>query len=67
MLGAAQSGAMSSLRLLRVARDGDVIARARADARAVVEGDPELAAHPALRAAIARQLEGEREEFLDRA
>jgi len=67
VLGASQSGVSSSLRLLRVARDGDVIARARQDARAVVESDPTLAAHPELRAAIDQLLAGEREEFLDRA
>ena len=67
VLGAAQSGGASSLRLLRVARDGAVIERARADAREVVGADPDLHAHPALRAAIDRLLVGEREEFLDRA
>jgi ATP-dependent DNA helicase RecG len=67
VLGAAQSGAASSLRLLRVARDGDLIARARADARALVDQEPTLAAWPALVAAIDRQLAGEREEFLDRS
>ncbi len=67
VLGAAQSGAASSLRLLRVTRDGDLIARARADARRLVDEDPTLATWPALVAAIDRQLEGEREEFLDRS
>jgi len=67
VLGAAQSGGASSLRLLRVARDGAVIERARADAREVVGADPDLHAHPVLRAAIDRLLVGEREEFLDRA
>ncbi|HEX5332320.1 MAG TPA: ATP-dependent DNA helicase RecG [Cellulomonas sp.] len=67
VLGAAQSGGASSLRLLRVARDGAVIERARADAREVVGADPELRAHPELRAAIDRLLVGEREEFIDRA
>jgi ATP-dependent DNA helicase RecG len=67
VLGAAQSGGASSLRLLRVARDGAVIERARADAREVVGLDPDLRAHPVLRAAIDRLLVGEREEFLDRA
>jgi ATP-dependent DNA helicase RecG len=66
VLGAAQSGGSSSLRLLRVARDGEVIEQARADARAVVDADPELAGHPVLLAAIDRQLTGEREEFLAR-
>ncbi len=67
VLGASQSGAASSLRLLRVARDGDLIEQARADARAVVEQDPELESYPALRAAIDALLAGEREEFIDRA
>ncbi|WP_242448469.1 ATP-dependent DNA helicase RecG [Cellulomonas sp. WB94] len=67
VLGAAQSGGASSLRLLRVARDGAVIERARADAREVVGADPDLREHPVLRAAIDRLLVGEREEFLDRA
>ena len=67
VLGAAQSGGASSLRLLRVARDGAVIERARADAREVVGADPDLGEHPVLRAAIDRLLVGEREEFLDRA
>ncbi|MFI2752557.1 ATP-dependent DNA helicase RecG [Cellulomonas sp. P22] len=66
VLGAAQSGAASSLRLLRVTRDADVIAQARADARELVAQDPELEGWPALREAIDRQLAGEREEFLDR-
>ncbi len=67
VLGASQSGGSTSLRLLRVTRDGDLIEQARADARAVVEQDPELESYPALRDAIEALLAGEREEFLDRA
>ncbi len=66
VLGAAQSGRGSSLRLLQVTRHADVIERARVAARALVESDPDLAAHPALAAAIQGVLAGEREEFLDR-
>ncbi|QGQ18931.1 DEAD/DEAH box helicase [Cellulomonas sp. JZ18] len=66
VLGAAQHGRGSSLRLLRVTRDADVIDRARADARALVEQDGDLSAWPALVAAIEEQLAGEREEYLDR-
>jgi ATP-dependent DNA helicase RecG len=66
VLGAAQSGVASSLKLLRVTKDGTVIEQAREDARAVVAADPELAEHPALRAAIDAFLVGDREEFLDR-
>ncbi|WNB87533.1 ATP-dependent DNA helicase RecG [Cellulomonas sp. ATA003] len=67
VLGAAQSGAASSLRLLRVTRDADLILRARGDARALVDQDPTLATWPALVAAIDRQLTGEREEYLERS
>ncbi|RYV50251.1 ATP-dependent DNA helicase RecG [Pengzhenrongella frigida] len=67
VLGAAQSGGLSSLRLLRVTRDADLIARARTEATAVVDADPTLEHSPALRAAIEQQLAGEREEFLDRS
>ncbi|HUX71547.1 MAG TPA: ATP-dependent DNA helicase RecG [Cellulomonadaceae bacterium] len=66
VLGAAQSGGSSSLRLLRVTRDGELIARARADATALTEADPSLARWPTLVAAIDRSLEGDREEFLER-
>ncbi|RHA43778.1 ATP-dependent DNA helicase RecG, partial [Cellulomonas rhizosphaerae] len=66
VLGASQWGAATSLRLLRVTRDGDLIDDARADARALVEQDPELAAWPALQAAIDARLADRRDEFLDR-
>jgi len=64
VLGRSQSGGRSSLQLLRVARDGDVIADARAAAGFVLEEDPELAAHPALRAALARRLDEAERAFL---
>jgi ATP-dependent DNA helicase RecG len=66
VLGAAQSGGRSSLRLLRVLRDEEVIAAARADAAAVVDADPELAKEPALLAALESWLDPEREAYLDR-
>ncbi|WP_146927381.1 ATP-dependent DNA helicase RecG [Cellulomonas xylanilytica] len=64
VLGSAQSGKRGALRFLRIVSDGAVIDRARDDARALVEADPELAAWPALRAAIDLQLADGREEFL---
>jgi ATP-dependent DNA helicase RecG len=66
VLGAAQSGGRSSLRLLRVVRDEAVIADAREDATEVVGEDPDLAAHPALAAALAAMLDPDREAFLER-
>ncbi|MCU1431311.1 MAG: ATP-dependent helicase RecG [Actinotalea sp.] len=66
VLGASQSGGSSSLRLLRVVRDADVIAEAREDAADVVGDDPALTPWPVLRSAIEAWLDPEREEFLDR-
>ncbi|MGA0566327.1 ATP-dependent DNA helicase RecG [Rathayibacter sp. KR2-224] len=67
VLGSDQSGGRSSLRLLRVARDGDVIERARADASAVLEHDPRLTGHRALASAIADRLTDRSRDFLARA
>ena len=66
MLGSAPSGRSSSLRLLRVAKDGTVIEAAREDASEIVDRDPELADPPVLRAATAARLPQERAEFLER-
>lgn len=57
VLGSTQSGARSSLRLLRVATDGDLIAEARAAAQALIDRDPDLATVPALRGAVQRRLD----------
>ena len=67
VLGAAQSGSRSSLRLLRVLRDEKLIETARNEALAVVAADPDLSGHPALDAAITDLLDPAREAYLDRA
>ncbi len=56
VLGDAQSGARTSLRLLRVVADADLIALARAAAEQVLEDDPALLRHPGLAAAIERRV-----------
>ncbi|WP_439592505.1 ATP-dependent DNA helicase RecG [Microbacterium sp.] len=56
VLGDAQSGARSSLRLLRVVKDADLIAEARVAAEKVLEEDPALRRHPGLEAAIERRV-----------
>ena len=56
VLGDAQSGATSSLRLLRVVADADVIAVAREAAARVLDEDPALLHHEALAAALGRRL-----------
>ncbi|MGI9824016.1 ATP-dependent DNA helicase RecG [Agromyces sp. Marseille-Q5079] len=66
VLGATQSGGRSSLKLLRVARDGDVIADAREAAAAVLADDPRLAGHPALAADVRRRLDDDATGFLSK-
>ena len=56
VLGDAQSGARSSLRLLRVVADADLIALAREAAGRVLDEDPALLRHPGLADALARRL-----------
>jgi ATP-dependent DNA helicase RecG len=65
VLGAAQAGRQSSLKLLQLLKDEDLIRQAREDATAVVSADPQLAAHPALREAI-DELLGVQAEYLDK-
>ena len=67
VLGNTQSGGRSSLRLLRVAKDGELIADARDLASAVLEVDPTLADYPELRDALARRLDAEAEAFLSKS
>ncbi|MBG6239931.1 ATP-dependent DNA helicase RecG [Mycetocola sp. CAN_C7] len=57
VLGSAQSGGRSSLRLLRVIHDGDLITRARAEAAAVLDADPALSEHPELREALEQRVD----------
>lgn len=64
VLGAAQSGGRSSLKLLRVAKDGDLIATAREAALGILDADPILAGHEALREALDRRLDESEREFL---
>ena len=66
VLGQAQSGVRSSLRVLAVIEDEEVIAEAREEAIAVVTADPDLASLPQLRTALDALLDQEREEYLDK-
>lgn len=54
VLGTAQSGGLTSLRVLRVTRDEDIIEKARADVAELMERDPDLRQHRALRAMVNR-------------
>ncbi|MGP3981129.1 ATP-dependent DNA helicase RecG [Streptomyces sp. KR80] len=66
VLGQAQSGVRSSLRMLAVIEDEDVIVAAREAAVRIVSADPELTGHPELRTALDALLDAEREQYLDK-
>ncbi|MEU7059624.1 ATP-dependent DNA helicase RecG [Streptomyces sp. NPDC046197] len=66
VLGQAQSGARSSLRVLAVIEDEEVIAEAREEAAAVVAADPNLERLPGLRTALDALLDDDREQYLEK-
>ncbi|WP_030298502.1 helicase-related protein [Streptomyces katrae] len=66
VLGQAQSGVRTSLRMLAVIEDEEVIAQAREEATRVVAEDPELAGLPGLRSALEALLDTEREQYLEK-
>ncbi|MBV7697979.1 ATP-dependent DNA helicase RecG [Streptomyces sp. TRM70350] len=66
VLGQAQSGARTSLRVLAVIEDEEIIAEAREEAAKVVAADPELTGLPGLRTALDALLDEEREQYLEK-
>jgi len=52
VLGASQSGGRSSLRLLRVIQDSELIQKVRVELEELFEADPLLANHSTLRLAL---------------
>ncbi|MFF4049688.1 ATP-dependent DNA helicase RecG [Streptomyces chartreusis] len=66
VLGQAQSGARTSLRVLAVIEDEEVIAEAREEAAGLVAADPELEHLPGLRTALDALLDEEREQYLEK-
>lgn len=66
VLGQAQSGARTSLRVLSVIEDEEIIAEAREEATKVVESDPDLERLPGLRTALDALLDEEREQYLEK-
>jgi ATP-dependent DNA helicase RecG len=67
VLGAAQSGRRSGVRLLSLLDDEQLIAEARVEATALVEHGGGLADHPELAAAVAALSLDERAEYLEKA
>jgi ATP-dependent DNA helicase RecG len=66
VLGSAQSGVRSSLKLLRVLRDEKVIEQAREEAIAMIDEDPRLRGQPALVETVRSWLGTEQIAYLDR-
>lgn len=67
VLGTAQSGTRSQLRLLRVLRDEKLIERSREIASAIIAEDPELEQHPELREELNKLERDERSDFIEKA
>jgi ATP-dependent DNA helicase RecG len=67
ILGAAQSGRRSGVRMLSLLEDEELIAAARAEASALLETERGLADHPGLAAEVAALATDERAEWLEKA
>ncbi|MHA6800875.1 ATP-dependent DNA helicase RecG [Bounagaea algeriensis] len=66
ILGAAQSGRRSGLRMLSLLRDEDVIARARTEAERLTRDDPHLQRHSGLRRMVDELVADEQAEYLEK-
>ncbi len=66
VLGAAQSGRRSHLKLVSLLRDADLIRDARAEALALVADDPELSNYPLLAEAVNALVSEDRAEYLQK-
>jgi ATP-dependent DNA helicase RecG len=67
VLGAAQAGRRSSLKLLTLLADEKLIGEARREATDLVAADPALAGQPALAAAVRELVDREQAEYLEKA
>jgi ATP-dependent DNA helicase RecG len=67
VLGAAQSGRRSGIRMLSLLEDEQLIAEARAEATALLATDRGLADHPGLAMEVAALATDERAEYLEKA
>ncbi|MET8994094.1 ATP-dependent DNA helicase RecG [Amycolatopsis sp. NPDC004169] len=67
ILGAAQSGKRSTLKLLSLLRDEDVIAASRQSAQEIVEKDPELKKYHGLAQMVGDVVDVDRAEYLEKS
>ena len=66
VLGVAQSGRRSSLKLLSVLRDEEIIFTARHVANSLISVDPELSGYPVLRSYVRSVLQSEATDYLEK-
>jgi ATP-dependent DNA helicase RecG len=67
VLGSAQSGSRSGVRLLSLLEDEELIAQARTEATALLDSERGLSDHPGLAAEVAALATDERAEWLEKA
>ncbi|MCO1582458.1 ATP-dependent DNA helicase RecG [Crossiella sp. SN42] len=67
ILGAAQSGAKSTLKMLSLLRDEEVIATARTEAVQLLTEDPELTGYPGLASLLKSVVDADKAEYLEKA
>ncbi len=67
VLGTAQAGRKSSLKLLQLLRDEDLIGQAREEAIGFVDANPALHGEPGLAAAVRALVDAEETTFLEKA
>jgi ATP-dependent DNA helicase RecG len=67
VLGTAQAGRRSSLKILNVLSDREIIVGARAAATELVDADPALAGYPALARVVGALAGSDRAEYLEKA
>ncbi|HYN72065.1 MAG TPA: ATP-dependent DNA helicase RecG [Nakamurella sp.] len=66
VLGTSQAGRATSLRLLSLLRDKDVIAQARDDAQGLVGDDPEMSQWPGLADMVSAVISVQSQDYLDK-
>jgi ATP-dependent DNA helicase RecG len=67
VLGAAQSGRQSGLKLLSLLTDRDTIEQARQEAQQIIDSDPTLEKHPQLQEFLWDAFDSERTEYLHKS
>ncbi|MEI6108699.1 MAG: helicase-related protein, partial [Actinomycetes bacterium] len=67
VLGREQSGMRSSLKLVSILRDEEILEQARIAAVSIVSKDPELKLHPALSRAVQTLIDNSRAQFVKKS